>query len=164
MFAIRDIEYDSDEDAEKAFSRITWAAQKVSSLHGELISTYTTDTNRPWIGEYDKAKMSFGLIEPRSFFSAKYLQIVVRGRIARKGDGGSTINIKLKLGVNTFIVFLMIYVSTIALLGVTVVYGDASDIAGVLLWLLVFPVLGTVLLNRKLNSIERKIEQLFGIR
>jgi len=85
MISIRTIDYDTDEDPEKVFSRLTWAVERVDGLLGQLITNFTVDTNRQWIGVYDKEKMQFGLIEPRGFFSNKFFQIVVRGQII-KGD------------------------------------------------------------------------------
>ncbi len=107
--------------------------------------------------------MNFGLIEPRGFFSRKFFQIVVRGQIT-KNEKKTILNIKLRLGWYTFLTFLMLYVSTVVMIGMAIVYGDIKDSTGLVIWILMFPVLGTILLNLKLNRIETKIENLFGLR
>ena len=163
MISIREIDYDTDEDSEKIFSRLTWAVEKVDGLAGQLITNFTAGTNRAWVGVYDKEKMNFGLIEPRGFFSVKFFQIVVRGQITRN-ENKTFVNIKLRLGWYTFLTFAMIYLMTAVMIGLTITNGEIDDIGRLLIWLLVFPVLGTILLNRKLNSMEKKVEDLFGFR
>lgn len=163
MISIREIDYDTDEDPDKVFSRLSWAVERVDGLVGQLISNYTVDTNRPWVGFYDREKMSFGLIEPRGFLSMKFFQIVVRGQIAKKGNK-TIVSIKMRLGWNTFFIFLMVYLATVLMISGTILSKDPSNIFGLMVWLLVFSVLGTILLKRKLKNIERKIEDLFGFR
>ncbi len=163
MISIREIDYETDEEPEIAFSRLTWAVERVDGLVGQLITNLTVDTNRPWVGVYDKNNMNFGLIEPRGFFSRKFFQIVVRGQIT-KNEKKTILNIKLRLGWYTFLTFLMLYVSTVMMIGMAIVYGDIKDSTGLVIWILMFPVLGTILLNLKLNRIETKIENLFGLR
>jgi hypothetical protein len=163
MISIREIDYDTDEDSEQLFSRLTWAVEKVDGLAGQLITNLTVDTNRPWVGVYDKEKMNFGLIEPRGFFSTKFFQIVVRGQVSKR-ENKTFVNIKLRLGWYTFLTFAMVYLMTAVMVGLTIAHGEIEDIGGLLIWLLVFPVLGTILLSRKLNSMEKKVEDLFGFR
>lgn len=161
------MDYETNEESERAFSRIPWAVEKVEDLNRQLISNRSVSTTRPWIGEYDKEKMEFRLIEPRGFFEPSFLQVVVRGRIAFRNDR-TTINIKLRLGLQAFLVFLMIYLLTAVMMveAISSVMSsvDKANIAGYALWILVFPVLGTFLLNRKLNAVEKKIENLFDLR
>jgi hypothetical protein len=101
MITIRETDYDTSEKAEQLFSRLTWAVERVDGLFGQLINGVTVDTNRPWVGVYDKSDMKFGLVEPSGYFlNRKIFQIVVRGKIT--DDGQKTIvNIKLRLGWNT---------------------------------------------------------------
>jgi len=54
MISIREIDYETDEEPEIAFSRLTWAVERVDGLVGQLITNLTVDTNRPWVGVYDK--------------------------------------------------------------------------------------------------------------
>lgn len=82
MISIREIDYDTTEKADLVFSRLTWAVEPVNGLARELINGVTVDTNRPWVGVYNKEKMNFGLIEPSGyFFNRKFFQVVVRGQI-----------------------------------------------------------------------------------
>ena len=105
---IRDIDYDTNEDSEKIYSRLTWAVEKVDGLFSQLINGVTVDTNRPWVGVYDKEKMDFGLIEPSGFFSVKFLQIIVRGQII-PSNNKTTVNIKLGLGWYPLFVSAVVY-------------------------------------------------------
>jgi hypothetical protein len=45
----------------------------------------------------------------------------------------------------------------------TAVLGELTDFWGVVLWVLTFPGLGTFLLRKKLDKVERKVEDLFGL-
>ena len=164
MISIREIDYDTNEKAHLVFSRLTWAVEPVNGLAGELINGATVDTNRPWVGVYDEKKMAFGLIEPSGFFfNRKFFQVVVRGQIIDEGSK-TKINIKLRLGWHTLFTYGSIYVGTLFLIIMTTFYGEISDLWGILVWVLVFPVLGTFLLHRKLDKVESKVEDLFGVR
>ena len=159
---IRDIDYDTNEDSENVYSRLTWAVEKVDGLFSQLISGVTVDTNRPWVGTYDKEKMEFGLIEPSGFFNAKLLQIIVRGQIM-SADNKTTINIKFGLGWYTLFVSAIVYLGTIGMVIMIALFGQISDIWSLILWIIVFPVLWTIVLKRKMDKVEKKVENLLGI-
>ena len=160
------MDYETDEKSDQAFSRLTWTVEKVDNLTEQLMTNYTVSTNRPWVGVYDKEKMEFGLTEPRGFFNMKFPPIAVRGQITAR-DNKTLINIKLRLEGTCFIFYLILYLGTAVMIASVVVFRDIGDIrtlGGLAVWILVFPVFNTFLLNRKLNKIERKVEDLFGVR
>jgi hypothetical protein len=159
---VRDIDYDTTEDSEKVYSRLTWGVEKVDGLFGQLINGVTVDTNRPWVGVYDKEKMEFGLIEPSGFLNFKLLQIIVRGQIT-PADNKTTINIKFGLGWYTQFVSAFVYLGTIGMIVVTTLFGQLSDIWNLVLWILAFPVLWTIIVMRKINKVEKKVEYLLGV-
>jgi hypothetical protein len=162
MISIRQIDYDTVDDPEIVFSRIPWAVTKVNEVDRELISRHTIDTHRQWIGEYDKERMNFKLIEPRRFFSPQFFQIVVRGQISKIENGKTIVGIKFRLGLYTFGTFLMIYLATPFIIWRAILDGELNAFAGLMFWLIVFPGLGTLLLHWKLDKVEKKIENLFG--
>jgi ABC-type multidrug transport system fused ATPase/permease subunit len=159
---IRDIDYDTNEDSEKVYSRLTWAVEKVDGLFSQLINGVTVDTNRPWVGTYDKEKMEFRLIEPSGYLSPKFLQVTVQGQII-PDDNKSKINIKLGLGWYPIFVSSIVYLGTIGMLIMIILFGESKDIWTALLWVIVFPGLWTFILNRKMNKVQKKAEQLFGV-
>ncbi len=161
------MDYETNEESERAFSRIPWRVEKVDDLDGQLLWNRTVSTTRPWIGVYDKEKMEFGLTEPRRMFEPSFVQIVVRGRITIN-DNKTTINIKLRLGIYTFVLVLMIYVMTAfvaaEVISSVMASGEMGYLAGFVVWILIFPGLSTLLLHLKLNAVEKKVEDLFGLR
>ncbi|HTF19592.1 MAG TPA: hypothetical protein VK658_16080 [Chryseolinea sp.] len=161
VVAIREITYDTNDDSEKVFSRLSWAVERVDGLAGQLITNVTVDTNRPWVGVYDTANLEFGLIEPRGYFSLNVFQIVVRGKVTQVA-GKTIVSIKLKLGWHTFLTALAICVLTVVMFVATIMSGETKAIVALIAWILTFPVVGTILMNRKLNKIESKLEELFG--
>jgi len=56
------------------------------------------------------------------------------------------------------------YVITLVMIGMAIIHDEINNIWGLIIWTIIFPVLGTILLNRKLNRIEAKVEALFGFR
>jgi hypothetical protein len=100
-------------------------------------------------------------VEPSRFFNFRLLQIIVRGQIL-SDDGKTKINIKFRLGWYTLFVTLAMFLGTFGMMAVTILDGHLKDILNLTIWILVFPVLWTILLNRKLNKVEKKIEDLFG--
>jgi hypothetical protein len=107
--------------------------------------------------------MNFKLIEPRGWFSLKFFQIIVHGQIT-KAEEKTLVNIQLRLGWHTFLTFSLICVMAALMIGIAIANGETNEIGRVVSWLLIFPVLGTILLIRKLNAIERKIEDLLGLK
>lgn len=159
---VRDIEYDTNETSEQVYSRLTWAVEKVDGLFSQLINGVTVDTNRPWVGVYDKNKMDFGLIEPSRFLNINLLQIIVHGQMT-PADDKTIINIKFGLGWYTLFVSAVVYFGTIGMVIVTTLFGQVSDIWNLVLWILVFPVLWTIILKRKMDKVEKKVENLLGV-
>ena len=164
MISIREIDYGTNENPDLVFSRLTWAVEQVDGLAGELINGVTADTNRPWVGVYNKKEMNFELIEPSGYFlNKKIFQVVIKGQII--DDGSKTkINIKLGLGWHTLFTYGLIYTGTLFMIIMTTFYGEIRDIWSLFVWILVFPVLGTILLKRKLDKVESRVEDLFGVR
>ena len=163
MISIRKIDYDSDENSEKIFSRLSWAVERVDGLAGQLANGVTIDTNRSWVGVYDKETMKFGLIEPSRPFRIRFLQIIIRGQII-PADEKTKINVRFRLGWYTLFVSVAMCLATIAMIIETTIFGETKDILWLVIWILVFPVLWTIILNWKLNKVEKKIEELFGVR
>ena len=163
MITIRELDYDTSEKPEQLFSRLTWAVERVDGLFGQLINGVTVNTNRPWVGVYDESELKFGLVEPSGYFlNRKIFQIVVRGKITDDGEK-TIVNIKLRLGWNTLFLFGLLYLGACFMIAFTAVLGELNDLWGVLLWILIFPGLGTFLLRKKLDKVERQVEDLFGL-
>lgn len=163
MLSIRELDYEVDESPELVFSRLSWAVERVDGLSGALFVGATVDTRRPWVGMYDENRLNFGLIEPSGYFlSRKLFQIVARGQIMPNGQT-SSINIKLRLGWNTLLGMIWLYASAFAMLATAINSANLAVFLFAGLWIVLFPVLGTFFLYRKLDKIERKVEELFGV-
>jgi ABC-type multidrug transport system fused ATPase/permease subunit len=162
MIGTRDITYDTNENSDQVLSRLTWAVEKIDGLTWQLLNNTPVDTNRPWIGVYDKDKKEFGLVEPGGLFGFKIFQIVVRGQIDQDGER-SKIHVQLRLGWHTLTTYLFIYGATLFFTIMTAIYGELTDMLWIVVFIIVFPVLGTVILNRKLDKVEKKVEQLFSV-
>jgi ABC-type multidrug transport system fused ATPase/permease subunit len=159
---VREIEYNSNENPDEVYSRLTWAVEKVNGLFSQLVNGVTVDTNRQWIGVYDKEKKEFELIEPSGYFNPKFVQVIVSGQIIPE-DKKSKINIKLGLGAYPLFVSSIVYLGTIGMLIMMTIFGELKDLWSVLLWIIVFPGLWTFILNRKMNKVQEKVEQLFSV-
>lgn len=162
MISIREIDYDTNEDSEKVFSRLTWAVEKVDGLFGQLANGVTVDTNRPWVGIYDKENMKFELIEPSGYLTPKFIQVIVLGQIVQ-ADRKTKLTVRLRLGWYPIFVSFFIYLGTIGAILMVAIFGELKDIWRLIIWILVFPGLWTIILNRKMNKVEKKVEDLFGI-
>ena len=160
MIPVREIEYQTKESPERSFSRLTWVVERVDRLIGQLLTNHTIDTNRQWVGTLDKETLKFGIIEPSNFWRLNFFQVIVRGKVF-EDNGESIVSIKLKLGWYTLIMFLAIYGLTVFMISMIVVDFNLENLSRALIWLLLFPGLGTLFLNRKLNKIERKLDELF---
>ncbi len=159
---VRNIEYDTNETPEQVYSRLTWAVEKVDRLFSLVVKGETMDTNRAWVGMYDKKEMKFELIEPRGFININLLQIIVIGQIVPE-NGRTMIKAGLVLGWYPLVVSILLYLWTIGMIVAAMLPGDPGEAWNLILWVPWFPILWTVILMRKLNQIEKRVEDLFGI-
>lgn len=158
MIPIREIEYDTQENPERAFSRLAWAVERVDGLASQLLNGFSVDTHKRWVGIFDQEKMSFKLMETSGFiFNRKLLQIIIKGRITQD-ETGTKIFITLKLGWNTAITYATLYGVTAFVLTGLIDANGFKHILYIMIFVLVLPVLGTFRLYRKLNKIEKTIE------
>ena len=161
MISIRHSNYKIKEDPELAFTRLNWTVEQVDNLVGQLITNVTVDTNRSWIGVLEPEILKFRLIEPRGFFTINPVQLIIKGKI-HQIEGGSRVEVRILPGPYTFIIFLGLYITTAFVLFQAAVYGSVRDIIPWLIWILVFPVMGTIFLNYRVNKIDDKVKELFG--
>ncbi len=161
MIAVRNIDYQTDEGSEKIYTRLTWSVEKVDSLFGQLANGVTVKTDKPWVGVYDKEKMKFGLIEPSNFLNPNFIQVVVKGQII--ADTKTKISIKFGLGWYPIIVSLIIFLVTIGVIIMFVSSEELSELWKLIIWMLIFPGIWTILLNRKIDKMEEKVEDLLGM-
>lgn len=159
---LREIKYDSNEDPDKVYSRLTWAVEKVDGLFSQLANGVTGETNRPWVGVYDSQKMTFSLIEPSGYFNPKFIQVIVRGQIIPERNK-SKIIIRLGFGWYPILVSSIVYFGAVGMLIMIILFGEPKDLWTALLWAIVFPGLWTFVLNIKMNKVQKKAEQLLGV-
>ncbi|NBW37297.1 MAG: hypothetical protein EBR30_20215 [Cytophagia bacterium] len=164
MISIRHFDYELKQNPELAFTRLDWAVEKVDNLESQLISSLTIDTNRPWVGVLEKDILRFGIIEPRGILRFNFFQIVVRGKI-HQIENGSRLEIKIRLGIYTILKFLFICLITGFFIYSLLTSSEPiiMTITGGVIWFTIFPVLFTILLNKKIDNVESKIRELFGI-
>lgn len=163
MIPIQKKFYTSNEQSEKVFSRLTESVEKVGSLARHLITRESVDTDKTWIGVYNPEKLSFGLMEPNSRFNIINFQIIVRGKIIAQGEK-SKINITLKLGWYTFLVYFTIYLATVVQLYYNLIDFKGYYFLGFIVWTILFPVTGTYMLKKKLDKIITRLEGLLGVK
>jgi hypothetical protein len=162
MLSLREINYDTEQSSDQLFSRLTWMVEKVDGLAWELFRNYSTSTNKPWIGVYNSEKKEFGLLEPRGVFTMMPFRVVVRGKIT-SSDNKTYVNIKLRLSLGTILNCALIYVMTALAISSAINSPGADATIPVVIWILVFPGCGILLLRRKLSQIEQRIESLLGL-
>ena len=161
MISIREIDYDTDKTMAQLFLRLATTVERISWLPRELFADNMI-TDRSWVGVYDEVKMTFGLVEPQGFLSRKIFRIIVRGRLSSI-QGKTIVNVKLGISWLTVLWFSVLYCITAVIIVEIALSQDARGIGPFVIWTLLFPFLHTVLLIRKLNKIEKKIEATFGL-
>jgi hypothetical protein len=137
MISVRTITYETSSKPNEIISRIDWEVEKVDSLLNAQLNSMTVETNKKWTGVVNKDSNQFNIMEPGKFFGIKMFQIFLRGKVI-ESDSGIEVKIKFIPGLYLFLCL-------------------------ILLWLLVFPLLGTYLLIRKLNKLEKRIESVMDL-
>jgi hypothetical protein len=159
---LREITFETELEPAMVYSRLPWAVERVDELYGQLANGVTVETNKSWVGVLVDERMQFDLIEPSGIFSVKFLQIIISGHIT-SADNKASVHVKFKLGWFPLYISAIIYLGALAMLVMTALYGELSDLASLAIWVLVFPILWTIVLNRKLKRIEKKVENLLGL-
>ncbi|NJM24926.1 MAG: hypothetical protein HC859_04830 [Bacteroidia bacterium] len=162
MIAFRHLTYQSGEDPETVFSRLKWAVEQVDNLHELLANNSAISTNRNWVGVLDAHLMTFALVEPREWFRARFVQVVIRGKITPDGGEKSEIEIQMRLGWHTlFAASCATTLTLVMLIGVAAV-GTLAD-AGAIVPFVLLTTAYFMLIRRRMNLVERKVEALFGL-
>lgn len=162
MISIRHKEYELRENPELAFTRLEWAVETVDNFESQLISNLTIETSRPWVGVLEKDILRFRIIEPRGLFSFNFFQIVVRGKFYQIEEG-SMLQIKIRLGIYTLLTFILIYLVTLFFIYDLLTTTESITVTREMIWFVFFPTLGTFLLNMKVNNVDKKVRELFGV-
>ena len=168
MIPIRRSYYETEESIKTAFSRLKWQVEKVNSLTGQLLYSYTKDTNKNWIGKTDERNFEFSIMEPRGLFTPKhffrlfYFQFIVKGHLEQMGTT-TRIKISFKLSWFYFMFMSLIYLSTLIFIYNLIIVEDWTGFKDLLGWLLAFPITGTLVMIIQLNKVENKIMDLFDI-
>ncbi len=164
MISIRNKTFESDENAQVVLSRLDWKVEKADRLVNPF-SNSTVDTSRPWVGKIDKNKREFEIIQTAPHFSPRILdrnffQLYIQGQITEHGQKSGII-LKFRLGLNTFMLFIFIYLFPL----LTTFLDSKTDNGnwkGLALSFIV-PILFTLLLIVQLNRTENKLIDLFEV-
>lgn len=110
----------------------------------------------------DATRKEFALIEPREWFHARLIQVVIRGKIISDGDEKSEIEIQMRLGWYTLFAASGATALTLVMLFGVAFVGTLTDAVAVAPFVLLTAGY-YMLIRRRMNIVERKIETLFGI-
>jgi hypothetical protein len=162
MISVRTITYETSSKPNEIISRIGWEVEKVDSLLNAQLNSMTAETNKKWTGVVNKDSNQFNIMEPGKFFGIKMFQIFLRGKVI-ESDSGIEVKIKFIPGLYLFLCLIFLYSATALMIGGFISLQTTESIGSFLLWLLVFPLLGTYLLIRKLNKLEKRIESVMDL-
>ena len=160
MFPIRKLEYEVKDNCDEVLSRLKWAVEQIDNPGLRLVLNLPYSSNRDWLGIINQEKKKFILIEPIPWIQFFILQIVIRGQIIDFGKYTKVV-VGFKLGFYTFVMAILISGITLFYLYQVIVFPDFVDVTGLVIWLLVFPVIGILLMIRKLNKLESKLDKIF---
>lgn len=161
MIPLTSLEYELDEKPDKTLSRLKWAVEEVESSWLDNMNWSTTPaTHKDWIGEIDKRNLEFSLEEPGSFFKRKF-NVVLKGNLELRA---STTNVKIKLGLENFSFLWIFIIYLMAALMISDAFTNEEFDSHFYLgfFLVAYPVLGTILINRRMKKAEKKLDVLFG--
>lgn len=161
MISFKEIEYDFDQNSDLVFSRLTWAVTRVDSFNKQLLSNFTKQTSKDWIGTLNERNHEFSLMEPSGSLTLFPLQIILRGKVIETNNR-SIINIRFRLGWHTLSFFTLIYLTSAFAIGISIASGESQEILNALIWLFTFPTILTYLLYRRMKKIESKLDFLFS--
>lgn len=157
MLTIREIAYTSQEHAALAFSRLTWVVDEVDGLP----AAQTVEMNKDFVGILDDEQMTFTLMFPKKLFYLVDFQVIALGNTKPLGET-SIINIKIKLGWGTRLHVIFLYAASALMIFVLTTEFNMEAIDKVLLFSLP-PGMATWWSYKKLNLMERKVEELFNV-
>lgn len=166
MIPIRNRTFESDDTADKAFSKLDWKIEKVDRLTNPLLGSSTVDTVRPWVGKINRGKKEFKITQTAPIFSPRFLRgnffhVFIHGQIVEEGLK-SKIILEFRLGLQSSLLFVLMYLFSILTIFDYVKPDHEGHWTG-LLGVLVVPVLFTCLLIWQLNRAENKLIDLFGV-
>lgn len=162
MIPLTFLEYEMTEQPDQILDRLNWSIEKEEqSWIDQLISLESGyETQRKWIGEIDRRDLRFSLEESGSLLRQK-LKVVVKGEIELRA---TTTNVKIKLGLDNFSFFTisLFYIVGIIFSTLAILDDEFSKSAVLFIFIFFYPVLGTILIYRRMKRTERRLDQLFA--
>lgn len=157
MLVVRKLEYLLNQKPDLVFSRIPWAVQEVThTFHFELGNNYP-EMEKEWIGTHNRDNFKFNLIGTQGM-----AQTIIHGKIEADKDN-SRVSVKVRLGIYTIAMWLMILVFLfwLATSNNVSISEPSSRLIGIsILTLGVACFIWTQV--RALNYVEKKLDELFS--
>lgn len=154
MISIRQISYETTESTGVLFSRLKWAIHLIDSLYEQRV--YPTDTNKKWIGVLHPERNTFKLRGLDSWLFNGLLPIKIVGKILDHGQKRE-IQVNFILGSSIYFFFLLFAYSMWSIL-----FNDSLTPFLALPIIFLLCIWG-FLIKRKVNIMERGIEELFSV-
>jgi hypothetical protein len=169
MVTIRRRVYISDNSITVTLTRLKLDVEKVPMLTFPLFGNVTVDSNKPWVGRIEQATGTFEIIQtnpyllPLRFLEGNFFTLFIQGNVF--DDGPKTkIEIDFNLGWRSLMILIVFFLFPIILLGDFVGDDNWEKVSGLIGWCLTFTIPGTLLLIYQLNSTDKKIKELLGVR
>ena len=158
MLPLSFIEYEIDTRSEDLFTRLRWATEQVEPSWLDYMNwTLSPATDKDWLGQIDEENMDFFLEQPAHLFRRR-LNVVVAGEIEER-TGSSYVKIRIGLDNLSFIMILLIYFLSSAIIYDSLTIEGFNFSIELILWLIAYPVLSTVLVRWRVIKAEKKLEK-----
>lgn len=162
MITLTFLEYELTEKPADIFNRLKWSVEQVEVSWFDKLNNWSTSpaTHKDWVGQINQKNLSFSLEEPASFFKRNFI-VIVDGSVELKA---STTNVKINVGLNnfSFLWICLLYLGSALFIVEAFINREIDSYFCLIFFLLAFPILGTVLVYRRIKRAEMKLDLLFA--
>jgi hypothetical protein len=145
---------ETNQKTDELLSRLTWQIHPTKKLLFPKTSTYSADTDRPFIGKLDLDKQRFVITRLRPLFQNFLPQVFATGQFDTRRNK-KILEIKYGVGIYTFGVFLFIFIA--AAIFIWKALTSPEMIVDTIIYILVFPLTAILLTFWEINKTTNEL-------
>ena len=152
-----------NQSTDELLSRLTWQIHPTKNLLFPKTNAFTVDTKRPLIGKLDADKNKFYITRLRPILQTFLPQVFASGQL-KNHDDKTILTIKYRVGLFSFAILLFIfYATTLFIWEILTTTMTVEMYIDVIMFIIVFPVTGIILVFWEMNKTKDKIFDILGV-
>ena len=169
MFVIKNTTYETRNSQKDTFSLLELGVEKVDRLGDATLGFRTADSNKPWVGKYEKSVGAFKILQtnphvlPFRFLEGNFFTVFVYGTVT-SNTSKSKIQLRFGLSWQTFIFWLLVCLLASSFIITSLFDQDWESLWHIIVGCVLIIIIPMLLLKFQLGRTEKGVLNLLGVR